>query len=471
MSLSLTAQNYEQVTVPFKGVNFSSAAFADIDGDNDLDLLITGNNEMFQPISKIYRNDGNGTYIEDSNSTIIGVSESAIAFSDVDGDSDEDVIVTGMDNTGTKIAKLYLNDGNGVFTEDLNTILDGVSQSSVAFIDIDNDDDEDLLITGLYQFNSGKSKLYLNDGSGVFTEIENTSLVGTKRGSISFADVDGDSDQDVLITGRGVFSQDQITKLYLNNGSGEFTESNNDLPKVSESSTVFMDVDGDNDQDLLITGTHNSSGRYSGIFINNGNGVFTEKIDSTFEQVNFSSVAFSDIDSDNDNDVIISGENESLDKSSFLYLNDGVGNFSKFDNPEIDGVYQGSVVFADVNGDDNNDLLVCGYSNSFEYISNLYLNQETTSTIEVKKTNTNFYIYPNPTESQSITIRSSNLIDFENIELLIVDSSGTEMQTIDSVDKTGTNESTISIVNLEIGVYYLVISYKDRKETIEFVIK
>ncbi|MEM7374581.1 MAG: T9SS type A sorting domain-containing protein [Bacteroidota bacterium] len=48
----------EMTGTPFEGVEASSIAFADVDGDNDQDVLITGQNSSFARISKLYTNDG-----------------------------------------------------------------------------------------------------------------------------------------------------------------------------------------------------------------------------------------------------------------------------------------------------------------------------------------------------------------------------------------------------------------------------
>ena len=58
------------------------------------------------------------------------------------------------------------------------------------------------------------AKLYINDGSGSFAEKSGTPFKGALNGSISFADVDGDNDEDVLITGWS--TSGDISKLYLN---------------------------------------------------------------------------------------------------------------------------------------------------------------------------------------------------------------------------------------------------------------
>ncbi|MBT8195819.1 MAG: T9SS type A sorting domain-containing protein, partial [Bacteroidia bacterium] len=61
-------------------------------------------------IAKLYSNDGSGNYTLVSGTPFYGVFSSSIAFADVDGDGDEDVLITGRD-TSNRIAKLYLNDG------------------------------------------------------------------------------------------------------------------------------------------------------------------------------------------------------------------------------------------------------------------------------------------------------------------------------------------------------------------------
>jgi hypothetical protein len=76
------------------------------------------------------------------------------AFSDIDGDGDQDVLITGQTSSNQAISKLYANDGIGVFTEVTSTPFEGVYNSSMAFSDIDGDGDQDVLI-GQY--------LYTND--------------------------------------------------------------------------------------------------------------------------------------------------------------------------------------------------------------------------------------------------------------------------------------------------------------------
>ncbi|MEL6657932.1 MAG: T9SS type A sorting domain-containing protein [Bacteroidota bacterium] len=102
------------------------------------------------------------SFTEDTTSSFDGVRDSAVAFADVDGDGDQDALITGVTNS-TRISKLYTNDGVGHFTEVAETPFGGVFSGAVAFTDIDGDNDQDLLLTGGAETQGAIAKLYIND--------------------------------------------------------------------------------------------------------------------------------------------------------------------------------------------------------------------------------------------------------------------------------------------------------------------
>ena len=322
LSSSLIAQNFQEITgTPFEGVDVSSIAFADIDNDNDQDVLITGYNGG-ECISKIYTNDGSGYFEEVLDTPFEGVNYSSIAFADIDNDNDQDVLITGNSEDG-RISKLYTNDGNGNYSEVLGSPFDGVSSGSIAFADVDNDNDQDVLITGNFSgWYTHISKLYTNDGNGNFIEVADTPFEGVVESSIAFADVDNDSDQDVLITGGGGIREPQSSAdLYVNDGNGNFElDTVPPFYKVNNGSIAFADIDNDGDQDVLITGSGIAK-----LYNNNGNGEFEEVYGTPFAGVKKSSTAFADIDNDGDQDVLITGRGEwdgsNYEKVAKLYRN------------------------------------------------------------------------------------------------------------------------------------------------------
>ncbi len=371
----LAAQTFSELTgTPFEAVNTSSIAFADVDGDGDQDVFITGGVSSFVKISKLYTNGGGGTFSEMMNTPFEGVNVSSIAFADVDGDNDQDVLLTGLDNSSNRIAKLYTNDGNGTFTEVMGTPFGGVVDGSIAFADVDGDNDQDVLITG--QGNGifpPSSRLYINDGEGTFVEMAGTPFLGLELSSVAFADIDGDNDQDLLTS--GWTSAQRISKLYTNDGTGAFTEiTSTPFDGISNGSVAFADVDGDNDQDLLLTGVNGSLDLIANLYTNDGTGAFSEVSGTPFVGVDCSSVAFADVDGDNDQDVLITGADSPFGKIAKLYMNDGGGTFTEMMGTPFDGVDCSAVAFADVDDDNDQDVLLTGLNGSFQRIAKLYLN-------------------------------------------------------------------------------------------------
>jgi predicted nucleotidyltransferase len=99
--------SFSEVTgTPFEGVAISSIAFADVDGDNDQDVLITGLNNSFR-ISKLYTNDGMGNFSEMTGTPFEGVADGSIAFADVDGDNDQDVLITGQNGISRHLETVH----------------------------------------------------------------------------------------------------------------------------------------------------------------------------------------------------------------------------------------------------------------------------------------------------------------------------------------------------------------------------
>lgn len=357
----LTAQTFNEVTsASFEGVTDGEIAFADVDGDTDLDLLITG--LEFNPEAKLFLNDGSGNFLQATGVPFVGVYSSSVAFADVDGDNDQDVVITGAATGFVPTIKLYINDGSGNYTDayaGMPSPLSPVIKGDIAFADVDGDNDQDLLVTGNNNGSVGTT-LYLNDGAGMFTPVNGLAIMGINNSSIAFSDVDGDNDQDVVITGD---LGPSYTKLYLNDGSGIFTEDTSvPFDNVHYGSIAFFDADGDNDDDLLITGENNSNVRIAKLYTNDGAGGFSLALNTPFDGVRTSSIDYSDIDGDNDLDVLITGRNSNEDRIAKLYTNDGTGTFTEVTGTSFQGVDQASIAFGDVYGQGHEDIFITGWT-------------------------------------------------------------------------------------------------------------
>ncbi|MEO0684561.1 MAG: VCBS repeat-containing protein, partial [Cyanobacteria bacterium J06649_11] len=382
----------------FTEVARGSISFSDIDNDGDQDVFLTGSANSGGFRADLYENDGNGNYSLKAGSQIFGASSSASAFGDIDNDGDDDLIVAGV--TGfSATTKLYKNNGLGDFFEVSGTPFIGVSSGAVAFSDIDNDQDLDLLITGSKGIASDVTKLYLNDSLGNFTEVPNIPFDSVSFSSIAFADIDGDNDEDVFISGASGFSPG-IAKLYKNDGTGSFTEViGTPFTGVFDGGAAFSDVDNDNDLDLFITGNGGAQGKISILYSNDGSGTFLPLASSPFDPVSSSAVAFSDVDLDGDNDLLFSGVNLSNFLVTKLYLNDGSANFTEDFNTSFLGVENGAMAFADIDGDNDEDVLISGLGGFFEE-TYLYINNTATASSLFVKNRVNLRLYPNPADSE-----------------------------------------------------------------------
>jgi len=364
----------EVLGTPFEGVRHCSIEFSDIENDGDQDLLITGETSSNLGVSILYSNNGSGVFTEVIGTPFEAVRKSSIIFIDVENDTDQDVVITGENNSGQNITKLYSNDGSGNFTEVLGTPFEGVTQSAIAHSDINNDNDQDLIISGLNNFAQNVTILYENDGLGVFTEVVGTTLDSVKLGEVSFADIDNDGDSDLLISGRNNQAQ-LISIIYINDGLGNFSEATGiTLIGCEYGSNIFTDLDNDNDLDIVISGRGASFQTVTAIYINDGVGNFINTKGSVFNDLHYSSIGFSDIDNDSDFDVLVAGQLTSGGSLSTLYLNDGAGNYSEITGTPFQGVAYGTIDFADTDGDGDEDVFITGNAGTLSPISVLYNN-------------------------------------------------------------------------------------------------
>jgi len=281
----------------------------------------------------------------------IRLNGSGVALADVNGDGRCDIYLCGLASGN----QLLLNLGNWRFTNATATafpgLTDGLPDSTGAVLaDINGDGAPDLLVNGI----GWGTRLFLNNGSGVFTEKLDSGLI--PRGgstSLTLADIDGDGDLDLYVvnyrtttlrtTGlellnvngrRSVRPEErdriEITPdgrvlehgepdvLYLNNGNATFTsaswtdgrfldESGNHLGKPPFDwglSARFHDLNGDGAPDLYVCNDFHSPDR---IWINDGSGRFRAAPPLTVRHTPTFSMAvdFADFDRDGRDDFIV----------------------------------------------------------------------------------------------------------------------------------------------------------------------
>jgi uncharacterized repeat protein (TIGR01451 family) len=306
---------FTDIGATLPGVRYSSVAWGDYDNDGDLDILLSGGGNSW--VSEVYRNDGGGVFTDVDANLIRVFVDSSVAWGDYDNDGDLDILLTGSHASGT-VSRVYRNDGALGFTN-IGAALAPVAAGSVAWGDYDNDGDLDILLTG-NSMGTSVSKVYRNDGGGAFTDI-GAGLTGVTSSSVAWGDYDNDGDLDILLTGRG--ASYPVTRVYRNDGSGAFTAIPHSLSWTEAGCAAWGDYDNDGDLDILLTGRDGSgpvSEPVSEVYRNDGGGVFTE-IDAGLTGVYWSSVAWGDYDSDGDLDMLLTGWDGSTYVSK-VYRND-----------------------------------------------------------------------------------------------------------------------------------------------------
>jgi len=248
-----------------KGVDLADLAWADYDGDDDLDLVVAGyareGNEG--PVTILYEND-DGTLV-DSGQSLAGVYAAAVGWADYDGDDDPDLLVTGND-FNVASAVLYENDEGTLV--DSGQVITPVFAGSVAWCDYDGDGDADVAVSGRTGPDVGDyaTTLYRNTG-GALSATSDT-FVGAAFGGLSWMDYNKDARPDLLLSG---FSENGVpVTLVYENFVGGFALSGEALPGVFDGVAVPGDYDDDGDDDLAVIGSDSAAGPqvYASVYTN-----------------------------------------------------------------------------------------------------------------------------------------------------------------------------------------------------------
>jgi hypothetical protein len=296
----------------------------------------------------------------------------AIAVIDMNGDGLDDIVRL---NQGINLNIQYQTAPNAAFASMAvgNVPNSNNSQWGICTGDIDNNGFADVLTGGAYD----GIKIATASADGTAFSMTTLNNPSTFVQGVNFADINNDGWLDAFVC-----HDDGVSRIYGNNGDGTFTYEPMWIDMATEPpsdnsgnyGSVWSDVDNDGDVDLYIAhcrqGVNDPTDprRINQLFLNNGDGTYTQDIDDTAGlRIGAQSwtADFGDIDNDGDFDCFITNH----DVSSQILENDGAGHFT--DISQEAGIFNAiggtpiQGVFRDFDNDGFVDILVAG---NFHYI-------------------------------------------------------------------------------------------------------
>lgn len=207
------------VTATDDSGNYGSV-WTDYDNDGDLDLYIAkcrqaiSNPADGRRINVMFRNNGDGTFTEAAAASNINVGWQSwtAAFGDIDNDNDFDLLLTNHDYE----SQIWENDGNGVYTDITASTGFTLSVTPIesVFEDFDNDGFVDIFITG------ADERLFRNNGNSTFSLV--TGIFNSDdMESFSIGDVNHDGFIDVYASYANIYTDPSTIQdeLWLNDGN------------------------------------------------------------------------------------------------------------------------------------------------------------------------------------------------------------------------------------------------------------
>jgi hypothetical protein len=196
-------------------VHANDVALGDLDGDDDLDLVSAGDH------LSVSFNNGDGTFTDEV--AYDELSTYSIQLEDVDGDDDLDIAaaeLTGGFSTDGFLT-IWHNDGDGAFGAPTSYDA-GNYPGSIAFGDIDGDGEREVLVANWFSGDFGPPIVSImeEDANGDYS-IAFTVEADMRCRYASFGDVDNDGDLDIIVS-NGVGDNVSVA---LNLGDGTFAES------------------------------------------------------------------------------------------------------------------------------------------------------------------------------------------------------------------------------------------------------
>lgn len=340
----------------------TGAAFADLDLDGYLDLIVANGNDIYRQRVVVYYNKGDGTFPttpdwQSSDQKYNG----HLDIADVNGDGYPDVAVGHLVNENGPAAKVYLNNSGVLSTTPDWTSAENEPAFGVSFGDVNNDGRPDLAVATGWPYDTihnAHNYIYLNIGGSL--EISASWVSDDTFDYSAFLWVDSDNDGWLDLVGTG--NNTDSWMYHNNNGNLETAAS----WRTTDNSAQFAimatagDVNGDGALDMFITDNtqlYGGNGRfrqYNGLPA----GYFNQTPNWSYYDGYGSAIALADVNADGLLDLATGAW---WDRTRLFYNNgSGFNANSSWDSGGTSVVEK--IVFGDVNPACGNDMV---YTHAF----------------------------------------------------------------------------------------------------------
>ncbi|WP_299680650.1 FG-GAP-like repeat-containing protein [uncultured Dokdonia sp.] len=503
----------DDLTITNGGEQAKQVIWIDYDNDGDADFFSASD----QSKCRLYRNDGNGVYVDISEES--GIPAEVFDFfgaswGDYNNDGFLDVFLSVRDPNQIDFNFLYKNNGDGTFTnvtEEAGLDLTGFLSFCSAFFDFDKDGYQDIYIANDKFFTP--NLLYRNNGDGTFESVGEATGTDLYMGAMSTTidDYNNDGWLDIYVT--NFYPPDLedgvVGNAFLrNNGDGTFTnvaEENGTRFDSIGWGAVFLDADNDTDHDLYVSGNISDQSEFleAAFYENQGDGTFLIPETAGFDGDNGSSYsnALGDIDNDGYPEIIVMNngfeeiyvwKNETPQDNNWLKV--------KLEGTESNRMGIGSWIRIGVNGEEQYHYTLCGegylgqnsayeffglgdatsvdfvevtwLSGQVDYHENIDANLSITivegeEVLSIEETTdiAAFSLYPNPVNNDGVFfLNSKNAIEGT---LTLYSTTGEE------VLRTSMNGTTkeLNVEGLSSGFYILKVETQNNIESLKVIIK
>ncbi len=288
-------------------------AFADVDGDGDQDLVAASDGDRVDdgqiPKVSVFLNAGDGTAAPRLEFEV-GNYPHGLAIGELNGDGTPDIVTA---NYAGNSVSVLLGVGGGFFGL-RHDFAAGDRPQSVAIGDVNGDGHQDLAVANC---NSTNVSILPGNGDGTFPSKHDWEA-GANPFCVVMSDLDGDGDRDLAVACKG----NNSVAILLGMGDGTFASHVDYETGLEPQSIACADLNGDGIPDLA---TANWNSKSASVFIGNGNGTFRARQDfeSGWGPI---SLAIADLDFDGVPDLAVSGV--TTHSVSMLHGN-GDGTFSE----------------------------------------------------------------------------------------------------------------------------------------------